>query len=365
MHKKKEWICLFIIIMAVILVCSSTKSKVVMAQVEPSGETAVMQPTSEGMESTSGGLEPTSEGTESTPELSTWEEPQRSLEEVFDLEKSRVAATGVNRRAPFYIALQLKEEFCDWVVTALNYQSTIQPSESFLVDMNMQQPGLYIGERVTTDEMAAGQWKLQEVWVMSPRRVVFCISRTSQEEAFSKFDFSLVENPVVQETGTEEGSLVERPEAGSQPSQPVNPTSAADPLPAASQPAVPAQTVASQEISSQAENPVLVSQQTMPAEVTSMEQHQVQIAVENSEAAKSAQILAAAKPSQETKQSELETEEETTESEKQSTKQWKEQESLENTEAKTNVQNEWSFWVLIVVFAGAGIVLIYIQNRKQ
>ena len=49
MHKKKEWICLFIIIMAVILVCSSTKSKVVMAQVEPSGETAVMQPTSEGM----------------------------------------------------------------------------------------------------------------------------------------------------------------------------------------------------------------------------------------------------------------------------------------------------------------------------
>ena len=96
-----------------------------------------------------------------------------------------------------------------------------------------------------------------------------------------------------------------------------------------------------------------------------MEQHQVQIAVENSEAAKSAQILAAAKPSQETKQSEVETEEETTESEKQSTKQWKEQESLENTEAKTNVQNEWSFWVLIVVFAGAGIVLIYIQNRKQ
>ena len=356
MHKKKEWICLFIIIMAVILVCSSTKSKVVMAQVEPSGETAVMQPTSEGMESTSGGLEPTSEGTESTPELSTWEEPQRSLEEVFDLEKSRVAATGVNRRAPFYIALQLKEEFCDWVVTALNYQSTIQPSESFFVDMNMQQPGLYIGERVTPDERAAGQWKLQEVGVMRPRRVVFCISRTSQEEAFSKFDFSLVENPVVQETGTEEGS---------QPSQPVNPTSAADPLPAASQPAVPAQTVASQEIASQAENPVLVLQQTMPAEVTSMEQHQVQIAVENSEAAKSAQILAAAKPSQETKQSELETEEETTESEKQSTKQWKEQESLENTEAKTNVQNEWSFWVLIVVFAGAGIVLIYIQNRKQ
>lgn len=360
MHKKRGWIWLFAIVMGIIILCSSSKSKIVMAQEEQPNETAIIETTSEVMES--------------TPELSSWEEPQRSLEELLDLEKSRVAATGVNRRAPFYVAFQLKTEFSDWVVTALNYQSTIQPSESFLVDMNMQQPGLYIGERVTTDEMVAGEWKLREVWVMSPRRVVLCITPTSQEEIFSRFDFSLVENPIIEETSTEEGSLVERPEAGGLPSEPVssNPTSAIDPLPVASeaQPIAPETApIASQvseaipSIPSETIGNVPAPEQTIPVEVSAMEQQQVEVAaLKDSEVASSEQSLMSSESLQETKQSKEETKKTT-----ETTAEWEEseQESLENTETESNVQNEWSFLILIIIFAGAGIVLIYIQNKKQ
>ncbi|CVI73392.1 hypothetical protein NDGK_03004 [Clostridiales bacterium CHKCI001] len=367
MHKKRGWIWLFTIVMGIIILCSSSKSKIVMAQEEQPNETTIIETTSEVMES--------------TPELSSWEEPQRSLEELLDLEKSRVAATGVNRRAPFYVAFQLKTEFSDWVVTALNYQSTIQPSESFLVEMNMQQPGLYIGERVTTDEMVAGEWKLREVWVMSPRRVVLCITPTSQEEIFSRFDFSLVENPIIEETSTEEGSLVERPEAGGLPSEPVssNPTSAIDPLPVASE----AQPVASEAQPIAPETAPIASQvseaipsippetignvpapeQTIPVEVSAMEQQQVEVAaLKDSEVASSEQSLMSSESLQETKQSKEETKKT-----RETTAEWEEseQESLENTETESNVQNEWSFLILIIIFAGAGIVLIYIQNKKQ
>lgn len=346
MHKKREWIWLFAVVMGVILLFSSSNNKIVMAQEEQS--TLI---------------------TDSAPELSSWEEPQRSLEELLDLEKSRVAATGVNRRAPFYVAFQLKSECSDWVVTALNYQSAIQPSENFLVDMNMQQTGLYIGERVTTDEMMAGQWNLQEVWVMSPRRVVLCITRTSQEEIFSRFDFSLVENETREETetGTEQGSLVERPELGSDPS--VNSTAATDPLPVAtdSQPIIPETApVASQvpaPVSSESPNNVPAPEQTLPVEEPAVEQNQVAVAVlEHSEGSSLAQALPSSELTKETQQSETETEKETNE---QITEEESEQESLENTETESNTQSGWSFFVLVVIFAGAGIVLIYIQNRKQ
>ena len=147
-----------------------------------------------------------------TPELSTIEEPQRSLSELLDLEHSRIASTGVNSKAPVYVTFQLKEAFLDWTVNALNYQNMSQPSEYFLVDMNKKQEGNYVGERATTDAMPQGEWKLSEVWVMSPRRVVLCILRSEQEEeAFGKFDFTLMKEAII-ETGTEQGSLVERPE---------------------------------------------------------------------------------------------------------------------------------------------------------
>lgn len=361
MHKKREWIWLFAVVMGVILLFSSSNNKIVMAQEEQS--TLI---------------------TDSAPELSSWEEPQRSLEELLDLEKSRVAATGVNRRAPFYVAFQLKSECSDWVVTALNYQSAIQPSENFLVDMNMQQTGLYIGERVTTDEMMAGQWNLQEVWVMSPRRVVLCITRASQEEIFSRFDFSLVENETREETetGTEQGSLVERPELGSDPS--VNSTAATDPLPVATdslpvtaetQPIVPESASAASQIPESAPvasqvpepapsiNNVPAPEQTLPVEEPAVEQNQVAVAVlEHSEDSILAQALPSSELEKETQQSKTETEKETNE---QITEEESEQESLENTETESNNQSGWSFFVLVVIFAGAGIVLIYIQNRKQ
>ncbi|MCI6676297.1 MAG: hypothetical protein MSG78_05270 [Clostridiales bacterium] len=139
--------------------------------------------------------------------VSVPEEPQKTIEQILDLDQSRIASTGVNCKAPVYMTLQLRDEYMNWNITVLVYESVSQPSQKIFIEPNMKQRGNYEAEYITTDAMVSGQWKLMEVWVMSPTRVVQCIGR--EESQFPKFDFVLVK-PVIVEEGTEQGSLVEK-----------------------------------------------------------------------------------------------------------------------------------------------------------
>lgn len=145
--------------------------------------------------------------------VSVPEESQKTIEQILDLDQSRIASTGVNCKAPVYMTLQLRDEYMNWNITVLVYESVAQPSQKIFIEPNMKQRGNYEAEYITTDAMVSGQWKLMEVWVMNPTRVVQCIGR--EESQFSKFDFVLVK-PVIVEEGTEQGSLVEKTLAAQQ-----------------------------------------------------------------------------------------------------------------------------------------------------